>query len=133
MLAIYARRGNHSLIFDPLDSDIIFHLVHRLAKQPHFPRSRFHSAEACVLESALIDVLFVFNYSPIVYINSLLAMQVLLHWSLINDLILRRLNARNAQMREGAQERPVDGPKFLRFAPHTSRSGPKQLNRDSTL
>ncbi|KAK0184958.1 hypothetical protein F5146DRAFT_1072814 [Armillaria mellea] len=44
---------------------------------------------------------------PKLYINSLLAM----------------LNARNAQMREGAQ-RPVDGPKFFRFVPHASKSGP---------
>ncbi|SJL16062.1 uncharacterized protein ARMOST_19577 [Armillaria ostoyae] len=69
---------------------------------------------------------------PKLYINSLLAMQVSLRWCLINDLILStRLNARNAQVREGAQERPVDGPKFLRFAPHTSRSGPSDSTETS--
>ncbi|PBK91922.1 hypothetical protein ARMGADRAFT_192839 [Armillaria gallica] len=52
---------------------------------------------------------------PKLYINSLLAM----------------LNARNAQMREGTQERPVDGPKFLRFAPHTSRSSPSDSTETS--
>ncbi|PBK66684.1 hypothetical protein ARMSODRAFT_959823 [Armillaria solidipes] len=46
---------------------------------------------------------------PKLYINSLLAM----------------LNARNVQMRGGSQpERPVDELKFLRFAHHTTRSGP---------
>ncbi|KAK0481169.1 hypothetical protein EDD18DRAFT_796209 [Armillaria luteobubalina] len=52
---------------------------------------------------------------PKLYINSLLAM----------------LNARNAQMKEGAQERPVDGPKFLRFAPQTSTSGPSNSTETS--
>ncbi|PBK91967.1 hypothetical protein ARMGADRAFT_1166122 [Armillaria gallica] len=45
---------------------------------------------------------------PKLYINSLLAM----------------LNARNAQMRGGSRESPVDELKVLRFAHHTTRSGP---------
>ncbi|KAK0207371.1 hypothetical protein IW262DRAFT_1536519 [Armillaria fumosa] len=68
---------------------------------------------------------------PKLYINSLIAMQVSLRWYLINDLILSRLNARNAQMKEGAQERPVGRPKFLRFAPQTSTSGPSNSTETS--
>ncbi|KAK0488408.1 hypothetical protein IW261DRAFT_347013 [Armillaria novae-zelandiae] len=52
---------------------------------------------------------------PKLYINSLLAM----------------LNARHEQMKEGAQERPVEGPKLLRFSPQISTCGPSDSTQTS--